>query len=600
MKKIFLKGIAFLMSVCSLVSLAACGEKHEHAFTAKTETERYLKSAADCSNPALYYYSCACGVAGTETFTVGQKLPHDYSACVEAEEYLKEGANCQQGAQYYKSCTMCGKKGYTYNTFYSQTLGSHVYDQENTDFKFLKTDATKDSAAVFYKSCVCGEASADDTFTYGEPLRDYTDDEKALYKPTSLTVSIYDTQTSTYSFTYNTKNKPLRPVLQIAKGDSLQADYEEYAGSVTEEKTRATVDGSLTNTSIYVVRIEAPLEMGETYTYRVYDKYVDIGTESATIEAKDLTADSFTFAHMSETQMSSTAAGGTYFGAVLSKTVENHDFIIHSGDIVQYAYNEDLWTEMLDSNYSYLSRIPVMGIAGNHEADSTYASIRDFYRHFHNKLPECLSTDKTLGEVNTGTYYSFVYGNAKFIMLNTNDRKGTALAAEQYNWLIDELESNTSDWLFVVMHNPMYSIGKWGSDPSRNGVCLGLRAQLGEVFAEYGVDVVLQGHDHAISRTHPMNADGVATTETWEKVGNVQYSVDPDGVIYVMNGPVGDQARGAFDGVDGNVYKYGTTSNARSWATFKIEGNQLTMTVQYYNLAKVIPYYTWGIKKTAA
>ena len=100
MKKIFLKGIAFLMSVCSLVSLAGCGEKHEHTFTAKTETEQYLKSAADCSNPALYYYSCACGVAGTETFTVGQKLPHDYSACVEAEEYLKEGANCQQGAQY--------------------------------------------------------------------------------------------------------------------------------------------------------------------------------------------------------------------------------------------------------------------------------------------------------------------------------------------------------------------------------------------------------------------------------------------------------------------------------------------------------------------
>ena len=58
---------------------AEYGELAAHQFTAETATEAYLASAATCTEPAVYYTSCAvCGAKGTETFTYGEPLDHDW------------------------------------------------------------------------------------------------------------------------------------------------------------------------------------------------------------------------------------------------------------------------------------------------------------------------------------------------------------------------------------------------------------------------------------------------------------------------------------------------------------------------------------------
>lgn len=60
---------------------AEYGELAAHQFTAETVAESYLVSAATCTEPAVYYTSCAaCGAKGTEIFTVGEPLDHDWSA----------------------------------------------------------------------------------------------------------------------------------------------------------------------------------------------------------------------------------------------------------------------------------------------------------------------------------------------------------------------------------------------------------------------------------------------------------------------------------------------------------------------------------------
>jgi len=43
-----------------------------------TELEGALVSEATCQSAAVYYYSCACGVLGSETFTTGELGDHDY------------------------------------------------------------------------------------------------------------------------------------------------------------------------------------------------------------------------------------------------------------------------------------------------------------------------------------------------------------------------------------------------------------------------------------------------------------------------------------------------------------------------------------------
>ena len=72
-------------AVCE-VCKAEYGEKLPHDFTAETAEEQYLKSAATCTEKAVYYKSCAvCGLtskgtADEATFEAGKPLGHDWGA----------------------------------------------------------------------------------------------------------------------------------------------------------------------------------------------------------------------------------------------------------------------------------------------------------------------------------------------------------------------------------------------------------------------------------------------------------------------------------------------------------------------------------------
>lgn len=569
--------LVLLSSSCQFLGI----DSHKHDFTHKVIDEKYLKSEATCEKAAFYYYSCECGEAGQKAFPDGMALPHDYSAEIASEQYLKKAATCQKGAEYFKSCVMCGEK--TYQTFHSDELGEHAYTQEKPDAVYLKEEATFTSSAVYYKSCVCG-LKGSDFFSYGEPLREYTDEEKVAFTPTSLTVTLYDTQTNTYGFTYNTMQQPLRPVIQVAEGDSL-TDYTEYNATTMEAQSYKTNGERFT---YYIVKAEVALEKEKTYFYRAYDKYVETGSEVATLQTKDTSSTTFSFAHLSDSQNSN--AMGTYFGRVLSNIVNKNDFIVHTGDVVETSQYESEWTSMLHDNFEYVSKIPMMALSGNHE--TTYKNgYNETFKHFNHQIPN--------QDTGLGYYYSFTYGNAKFIMLNTNRASGSRLEQDQYDWLISELENNTATWTFVALHNPLYSAGTYGSDPSRNSIALALRSQLKDVFAEYGVDVVLQGHDHLVSRTHPIDKNGDTTNESWQTINGVQYSIDPNGVIYVMDGPAGTQTRSPNENMEPTLYKYAQESQPCSWAEFAIDGNMLTVTVQYTNGTQITEYQKWGIKKSA-
>ncbi len=51
---------------------------HTHIFDKKVATDSLIKSSATCTEKAVYYYSCACGEKGTETFESGSALSHNY------------------------------------------------------------------------------------------------------------------------------------------------------------------------------------------------------------------------------------------------------------------------------------------------------------------------------------------------------------------------------------------------------------------------------------------------------------------------------------------------------------------------------------------
>ena len=79
------------------------GEFADHIHDQELAEEDYLKSAANCTQPALYYKSCACGDKGTETFSFGTELGHNFAkeystnANYHYYECLRDGCNITDG-----------------------------------------------------------------------------------------------------------------------------------------------------------------------------------------------------------------------------------------------------------------------------------------------------------------------------------------------------------------------------------------------------------------------------------------------------------------------------------------------------------------------
>ena len=109
-----------------------------------------------CTKQGYILYSCECGygyIADGEDAT-----GHSYA------ETVTEPTCTDKGFTTHK-CEVCGD---SYVDAHSEATG-HVYDREILSSECVRSEATYDSAAVFYKSCACG-AIGEETFEYGKPL----------------------------------------------------------------------------------------------------------------------------------------------------------------------------------------------------------------------------------------------------------------------------------------------------------------------------------------------------------------------------------------------------------------------------------------------
>ncbi len=163
-------------AVCSVCG-QAYGQFAAHDFTAEVVEEKYLKSAATCTEKAVYYKSCTvCGEKGTETFEVGNILGHDWgewqpngngthTRVCKRNATHKETVSCSGGTatcQAKAVCSVCGQE-------YGQ-LAAHDFTAEVAEEQYLKSAATCTEKATYYKSCtVCGEKGTE-TFEVGNIL----------------------------------------------------------------------------------------------------------------------------------------------------------------------------------------------------------------------------------------------------------------------------------------------------------------------------------------------------------------------------------------------------------------------------------------------
>ena len=171
---------------------------------------------------------------------------------------------------------------------------------------------------------------------------------------------------------------------------------------------------------------------------------------------------------------------------------EKVDFAIVTGDVDQGvgdAYDNvffGVYKDMLKRNCHFTC-------IGNHDtyADGAATYLDAFYLPSNN--PQ-----------NSERYYSFEWGDSKFICLDANI--SYAVGSPQYNWLISELKCNDKKWLFVFFHQPPWT-NAWSLDYFlpfsqyfRYQGNTDMRTILVPEFERYDVDFVVNGHAHCYQR----------------------------------------------------------------------------------------------------
>jgi hypothetical protein len=102
---------------------------------------------------------------------------------------------------------------------------------------------------------------------------------------------------------------------------------------------------------------------------------------------------------------------------------------------------------------------------------------------------------------NIPSYYSFNAGGWHFISLNSNLGKiGNAGQSAQYQWLQQDLATNAKSCTIVYYHHPIFNIGPEGSATDMSSIW--------SLLAQYGVTIVLNGHDHDYQRWMPLDGSG--------------------------------------------------------------------------------------------
>ncbi|HNW90519.1 MAG TPA: metallophosphoesterase [Bacteroidales bacterium] len=168
----------------------------------------------------------------------------------------------------------------------------------------------------------------------------------------------------------------------------------------------------------------------------------------------------------------------------ISNAVRPSDFVLFLGDMVDAGGTTSSWDTWFDHGTNFFENNMVYYIIGNHDINDDQGA-----SNFLNLMVQPPTPGNEL-------YYSFSVGNSVFIALNSEDPGNT----DQYNWLINTLESNKDKkWRFVFFHRPFYT------SPAHAGEMDAYFSTWWKAFDDYGVEVIFNGHTHNYQRTIPIN-----------------------------------------------------------------------------------------------
>ena len=143
-------------------------------------------------------------------------------------------------------------------------------------------------------------------------------------------------------------------------------------------------------------------------------------------------------------------------------------------------------------------------------------------------------------------YYSYDYNKVHFLVMASESKFQNG--SEQFSFVKQDLEdaskNNDIDWIVVTIYRPLYT------SPSKHTAEESMRDMYHPLFDKYGVDLVLQAHNHNYQRTYPLTYNPEKASNPVISSGfTTGYNSNNDGVIFATVGTGGE----SFYGLDGRA-----------------------------------------------
>lgn len=259
----------------------------------------------------------------------------------------------------------------------------------------------------------------------------------------------------------------------------------------------------------------------------------------------------FRFAHFGDHGM------GDYSRLTVQRVLErNPDFFLLAGDLSYANGDQTLWNPYYDLLEPLTAQVPMMCAPGNHEDEDNGG----------------LAYKSRMTHSGNNTFYSFDYNNVHFLISTAGCLVNDGTLAQELALMELDLAqaavrraAGQIDYIVVVQH-----FTTWTDEEGRSPANPTLVALEEHILLRYGVDLLLNGHDHEYQRSVPF-AFGVP---------------NPLGYVQVVNGVGGVGVR-EFSGQQRwsavQKLRYGFTEyevdgpmiRATAWATAEKGGPML-------------------------
>jgi predicted phosphodiesterase len=203
------------------------------------------------------------------------------------------------------------------------------------------------------------------------------------------------------------------------------------------------------------------------------------------------------------------------------QTAPEASFVIHAGDLINSAHRDVEWAEWYKAGGFIHSQWTAIPVAGNHEFRPLEKG-EDKSLAIQWRPQFTLPVEKTLDEALHETVYTVDYQDVRIIVLNSNDQLEV-----QSEYIEEQLKNSDAKWKIITCHHSVFS-------PAKGRDFQFAREEWKPLFDKYGVDLVLNGHDHTYARGHVPTIDTDGTDKDLGAVyvtsvsGPKQYELDAE------------------------------------------------------------------------